>query len=88
MLIEKQASCATRQGDGEALQKAYDLICIFAKTSQLLEEDNGKMQSHLANFAARAQAQQQCVNELYAQARLFMPTHSFAHPGLAAEAYT
>jgi hypothetical protein len=83
-LIKKQASCATGQGDSESLQKAHDLIHIFAKTLQLLKEDNSKMQSHLADFAAR----QQCVNELYMQARLFMPTHSFVYPGLAAEAYT
>ena len=66
-LIEKQSKCATRQEGGEEVDKGYQLLQIFAKTSQLLEEGNGRMKSDLANFEIRSQHRQQTVKELFQQ---------------------
>ena len=86
-LIEKQAKCATRQEGGKEVDKGYQLLQIFAKTSQLLEESNGRMKSDLADFEIRSQYQRQTMKELFQQVQVFMDTPSYAYPGLAAWMY-
>ena len=86
-LIEKQSKCATRQEGGEEVDKGYQLLQIFAKTSQLLEEGNGRMKSDLVDFEIRSQHRRQTVKELFQQARVFMDTPSYAYPGSAAGMY-
>ena len=66
----------------------YELLQIFVKISQLLEEDTGIIRSHLASFEARSQIWRHNVEELYQQAQVFMETQSFVYPRSAAGAYT
>jgi hypothetical protein len=88
-LIEKQAICATGQdgNEDEDIKQAHQLLQIFTKTSQLLEDGNTKLQSDLAEFETRAQVRQQSVQELYQHVHVFMETPSYAYPGSAAGAY-
>ena len=65
----------------------YELLQIFVKISQLLE-DTGIIMSDLASFKARSQIQQHNVEELYQQAQVFMETQSFVYSRSAAGAYT
>ena len=67
--------------------KGYQLLQIFAKTLQLLEEDNSRMKSDLADFEICSQHWWQIVKELFQQAQVFMNTPSYAYPGSAAGMY-
>ena len=89
-LIEKRASCANVAESGKDLDRVhmYELLQIFVKISQLLEEDTGIIRSHLASFEARSQIWRHNVEELYQQAQAFMETQSFVYPMSAAGAYT
>jgi hypothetical protein len=64
----------------------YELLQIFIKTSQLLEENTSTIRSDLAGFEAHAQIQRHSVQELYDQAQVFMESQSFVHPESAAGA--
>ena len=52
----------------------YELLQIYVKISQLLEEDTGIIGSDLASFEACSQIRRHNVEELYQQAQAFMET--------------
>jgi hypothetical protein len=86
-LMEKQAQCVTGQEVSEDVERTSQVLQIFAKTSQLLEEGNGRMASDLTDFEARSQFRRHTMKELYQHAQLFMDTPSYVYPGSAAGVY-
>ena len=86
--MEKQATLsAAGKERSKNLEWPYELLWIFAKTSQLLEEHNTKVARDLANFEMHSQVQRHTIQELYQQAQVFMKTLSYAYPGSATGAY-
>ena len=86
--MEKQATLSAAGKEcSKDLERAYELLQIFAKTSQLLKERNAKVARDLADFETCSQVQRHTIQELYQQVRVFMETSSYAYPGSATGAY-